>query len=127
MKRRISAFWPAAILFWVGCLGPPRLVDPGMYVDPTGEEYLTIAGTSVSLHVRTSIGDEPEYFLDTTYELWVGEEGGLYFKHVADTEHFLGVGRFVWYWDGAEIIRRTDARTGVVTEFRRLDPAAKGR
>jgi hypothetical protein len=124
---RISPIWPAAILLGMGCLGPPRVVHPGTYVDPTGEEYLTIAGTSVSLHVQTSWEDEPERFLDTTYELRVGEDGAVYFIHVADTEHFLGVGRFVWYWDGAEIIRRTDAKTGVVTEFRRIDPRSQAR
>jgi hypothetical protein len=103
------------------------VVDPGTYVDPTGEEYLTIAGTSVSLHIETASDDEPERILDATYELWVGEDGDLFFNRVADTERFLGVGRFVWFWDGGEIIRRTDGKTGVVTEFRRLDPAAIGR
>ncbi len=122
MKRVLLSTSLSVILLSFGCLGPPRLVDPGTYVDPTGEEHLTIAGTSVALHIRVR-PDEPDSFLTATYELWVGEDGNLQFGRVADTQHFLGVGRFVWYWDGQDIIRRTDAKTGAVTEFTRLDPA----
>jgi len=121
MNRRPLVISFTVLLFLIGCLGPPRLVQPGMYVDPTGEEHLTIAGTSIALHIRVR-ADEPDSFLTATYDLWLGEEGNMHFRGVADTQYFLGVGRFVWYWDGQDIIRRTDAKTGVVTEFTRLDP-----
>jgi hypothetical protein len=110
----------SVLILTASCM-TPRTVEPGTYYDPSGSEHLTIAGTTVSLHIRIEPEDEPAWFLTKTYELRVAADGGLQFHPIASTEFFLGVGRFVWYWDG-EVIRRTDAKTGVVTEFARTRP-----
>jgi hypothetical protein len=113
--RAVLVLLLTVVLQVSGCEPRSRARIPdGVYREPSGVEMLKVKGSEIEFHIRVLNPQMPGIF-DRTYTYHIEHRDGAdelgFGGSSNDAVRVEGVGKYQWYWDGKNIIRKRFAFT----------------
>jgi len=119
MRKALAPMILAYLFAIGGCTGTPNQPIPdGTYVNSSGEEKISVRGPDVHFFIRRGVGGGDE-FLDGSYTYSVLPDGEIQPYPMKSGDAILGVGQFIWYWDGKNIVQHDSRSPDSIQTFTR--------
>jgi len=106
-----------AVLGISACLPEDRPIPPGVYAEPSGEEYLAVGPTTIRLHVSyRAVGTPDDGFVDGEYTYEVRRNGVVHLHMTSNNFDIAEFNWYDWYWREGRVLR-VERETGAQTWF----------
>ena len=114
MKIRICITLFCLVL--ASCIAEQKPMIDGKYIDPSGEQTITVRGLRIHFKIALEKGHRGRY-VDHEYDYSILPDGRIQPKPLVSTDVVSGVAKFDWFWNGT-VITRTDPTTKEALIFR---------
>lgn len=113
----MKSFYYVSLLCFllIGCMAEGRTMSNGTYLDPSGDQKITVRGYRIHFLIALEKG-RPDRRLDREYDYSLLPDGRIQPRPLVSSDVVSGIAKFDWHWDG-KVISQSDPATKEVTIF----------